>query len=283
MSKKQKASIIFIIAFCIICSFSTTTYAQANPDNYQAYLQSLSRFNDSRRTFETSRSRYFAFQTVQSRDTVIKDAHTMLTNGINTLGRYVGIVGNITARQRTVDEYATTKSLILEDLQIHAGFLLNLANTLPANPTLEEINAYSESLTTRYGYVRTTVLQASMYYDLLAMLDQVAQLKTLLADFDGFLLQFPTDNSKANLLKQNILNHNSKVILQETSLYKLLQSIYPQPATTQSQPSASPSPAFQGSLAFNPESVATIRGELNNILNSLKQDINSAREVYKEL
>jgi hypothetical protein len=29
--------------------------------------------------------------------------------------------------------------------------------------------------------------------------------------------------------------------------------------------------------------VATIRGELNNILNSLKQDINSAREVYKEL
>lgn len=283
MSSKQKASLIFILAFCTIASLSKTAYAQATPDNYQAYLQSLSRFNDSRRTFETSRSRYFAFQTVQSRDTVIKDAQTMLTNGTNTLGRYVGIVGNITTRQRTVNEYATTKSLILEDLQIHGGFLLNLTNTLPTNPTLEEVNTYSESLTTRYGYVRTTVLQASTYYDLLSVLDRVAQLKTLLADFDSFLLQFPAENSQANLLKQNMLDLNNKLALQETALYQLLQSIYPQPATTQPQPSASRTPAFQGSPTFNPASLAVIRGEINNILNVLKQNINSAREAYKEL
>jgi hypothetical protein len=264
----------FLIIIPIIAIFNLGIYkahAQTNsPDPYGSYLSSLNDFYNIRKTFEASRARYNSFKTIQAKQSATNDGKLMLNKGNETLRRYIVVAGGIF--QGTDPLEPQTKERILNDMRIHGEYLINVENTLTAVPTFAEINSYSEALRTRYGYINSTVSQATAYMDVVRLLQLTDEMKIIIEQIDNLNRTLPQEEDKTQLVGTWVTNARQETLKDETTLRNFMNSIYPQSTST-----------TEGKPLFEQRGVMQIPTQVTDTRSRLRARANDAENTYNVL
>lgn len=255
------------------------TQAQTQPitDPYSNYLRSLNEFYKQRETFELSRSRYNSFKTIQAKESTITDAKSMLQKANDTLVRYLGVSGGILQNAESTN--TEVKQRILNDLRTHAEYLNSVQNTLPPVPTFAEINSYSEALITRYGYINSTMLQATVYVDTVRVLQLIDEQKIITEQIDILNQTLPQTDQKTQLVNEWVSTARQEISADEESMRTFLSGIYPQSSIT-----ADEKPVFEkGGIALNTGLIAEVRNKVKIRAQEAKDTYEVIKEIYQQL
>lgn len=266
--------------FAVVQISLSNVSAQNSPpaDPYQNYLKSLNEFYKFRTTFETSRSRYNSFKTIAAKDSAIKDAKTMLQKSNETLRRYIVVLGGIL--QSADQTNPEVQQRIIDDLRIHGEYLTSVDNTLPLVPTFEEINAYSEALKTRFGYINSTSQQATAYVDTIKVIQLIEELKQIINDIDALNKALPQNVEQTQLVQSWITQATQETSSNEETVRLFLTNIYPQSTLSSTQELR----AFEGQgITFSIAVINEIKSDLRKRINEAEDTFNVVKEIYQEL
>ena len=280
--RKLAFNFLIIIITTTLCQiFTLPLFAQTKtprPDPYQNYLRALNDFNQKRSAFESSRTRYNSFKTLQAKESVTSDAKAMLNQANETLLRFIIVTGG--NLQSLESRNPQVKERIIADLRLHGEYLTSISNTLGEVPTFQELNTYSEALTTRYGYINSTVTQTLSYHDCIKILQMIDDMKIILDDLESANQSLPQELDSVKLVQEWVSNSRQQTLQEEEKIVEYLSVIYPQPATQ----TLNNKPVYEtGEFNNDPQLILRTRESLRDRTNQAKDTYNILVETYQKI
>jgi hypothetical protein len=213
------------------------------PDSYQEYIYNLNLFYNDRKQFESDKSKYLAYKTVQSKEDALSSTVTMLESGRVSMLRYLDIVEADLQKQ---DEFnSRVKNAVLNDITIHKTFLNDSQPTISSVTSLEQGVTVSSALNLRYNYLKSTTNQSLIYRDVVTTKKQNDLAREITIDFKNIVAGYPPDNRNRETVDKWADEMIAELADNERILNEIIETMYPavirdnRPIYERSQPAGS--------------------------------------------
>lgn len=287
--RSMKTNVIFASLFLGVVLFTTTYNVTAqssslidrnrirrtpSPDVYQEYIYNLNLFYNDRKKYETDRTKYVAYKTVQSRETALKSSVYMLESARTSLLAYAEFTQK--ALEEQTDVNSRVKEAILADIETHKTFLTETSATIDSIATLEQSTQVSGALQLRYTYMKVTIGQALLYIDVAKAKNRNDKMREIVKDFQSLMSGYPEGNENKVIITKWAEEIIPELADNEIKLNEILETGYPEAANEKK-------PIFEGDALIDVKKLAVVNSRLLQYIEKLKEINLVAKEAYKEL
>ncbi len=245
------------------------------PDQYQEYIYNLNLFYNDRKQFESDKSKYIAYKTVQSKEDALASSKLMLDSSRKALLTYIQLLESNVMQQE--DFNTRVKNGLQNDIATHKTYLLDSAQTVQGITTLEQATTVSNALNLRYTYIKLTSTLSLTYIDVLTAKKRNDSVREIVLDFKNIMGGYPEENRSREIVDRWTEDILPQLADNESLLNNVVEQMYP--STTKDNV-----PVYEVErLKIETDGLETVNNRHRQYNIKFKEINQIARDAYKEL